>query len=64
MMDSLGSKREYQRRNHGKTINFIAPGVEKQARERRGGLLYGTTSHHLQSTDTSGRHSLELSEQR
>ena len=65
-MDALGSKREYRRRHHGKTINFVAPGVEREARQGRGGLVYGTTlsNQHITSAEHSGRHSHTLHEQR
>ena len=52
-MDALGTRREYMRCRYGKTINFIAPGVERQPRRQRG-LLYGTESD-LPSSQPGGR---------
>ena len=62
-MDTLGTRRElYLRRHHGKTINFLAPGVERQARQQRG-LLYGSDNDYLESR-SSGRHTQLCSDQR
>ena len=66
MMDALGSKKEYSRRHHGKTINFIAPGVEKQQpRDGRKSLVYGTaTASSCLPPERGRRHSHTIPEQR